>query len=440
MLSLVTRQRGHRAWVLVGLVMACGTSKLPRPDPSDAGPKDSGVENPGRDGGDAVVDAGFEQPVDGGPPQPVWSTGRVGTDLNSLPAYQGLFPLPGGGVGGPVVTSNNPEVFTSEGLLMTTSPAASVRGGAAYPLAGAFGVYFHHLNRRGTPTWVSVLLTNPNSNDVTVEVAGAAWTQDQTGNLALGNSPDYRVSEAWIGVAPKNVVVPRTTLGPSRSLTAYVGLLGQNREVDGRLGVVASAPVSVYVTASASADTTAALIAGGSAAAGDIRSPGSPPPPFGREAGVYAHDTWKASIPLKVPTAGRYVGYLVNTATGIPGVSQVQAFPALSRLPDSSAEAVGMYGNVYDITTTLVHDGDGSAPRRVRLIFASYGAGSPSRFWDGVGLVDGASVVLRHTPATRTQVLAEVEVAPGAPGRQVTFRAMVPGLASIPQALFVESY
>jgi ABC-type Na+ efflux pump permease subunit len=135
-------------------------------------------------------------------------------------------------------------------------------------------------------------------------------------------------------------------------------------------------------------------------------------------------------------------GFAVNTATGLAGGSfpDVQAFPALTHYNDSAAEAVGMYGNVYDVVVRAHHDGSDGAERRVSVVFASLsGDLSLSRFWDGVGLVDGQPVVLQHTPANRKSLVAELTRAPGEV-QEVRFQAMVPGLTSIPQALYLVSH
>jgi hypothetical protein len=81
----------------------------------------------------------------------------------------------------------------------------------------------------------------------------------------------------------------------------------------------------------------------------------------------------------------------------------------------------------------------GAGTCRVRLVFLSHLTAMISRYWDGVGLLDGARVVLRHTPADRGTVLGEYTLTAGAT-RAVRFRAMVPGLTSIPQALYAEAF
>jgi hypothetical protein len=142
-------------------------------------------------------------------------------------------------------------------------------------------------------------------------------------------------------------------------------------------------------------------------------------------------------VEVAVPGGTRHTGFWVNTATGL-GRSQVQAAPAVMHYADSARESVGMYGSTYELGVKLRHDGGDAASRRVRVLFSSHGSGSPSRFWDGLGLVDGRPTPIQHTPARRSTQLAEVTLKPGE-SRMVHFTAMVPGLTSIPQSLLIES-
>lgn len=405
--------------------------------PAEASPGDAPVPNvvdAARDTNalDAALDVMPDVAVVG-PDASVWTTGSLG---DPLPSRSELRALPGGGEGGPVVTSNNPEVFRGDGVLYGTARAATLRGGATYPLRGDFGVYLHHLNRSGARRWVTLMVTNPGTAPVTVQARGSGYNQSETGGLGLGSSPDYRVSDEWIHDRP-GTVVPPTALAPLRPMAVWSNAVPDGAEVDGRFGLRTDGPVFVYVVVTSTGELNDAITVSRTDAPGDIARSGTPPPPFGREAGVYAHDTWRGTIAVDVPVAGRRVGYMVNTATG-GGMTPVQAFPALTRYDDSAQEAVGMYGNVYDLTVALRHDGDGAAARRVRVSFASYAQGAASRYWDGVGTVDGGDVVLRHTPTSRVTTLAEVTL-PAGGARSLRFRAMVPGLAAIPQALWIES-
>lgn len=387
----------------------------------DAPEHDTAVDGAEPDGAFRLVDVDVD----------AWSSGL----LAGVPLRAELLPLPGGGVGDPVLTSNNPEIFTGEGLLYGNARPSPTRGGEAYPLSGDFGVYLHHVNQTGARAYVWLLVTNPGTSDVTVSAEGSGYDQTETGGLGLGTSPDYRVSAEWIRGAP-DTIVAETTLAPARPLVIYREDVNDRAELDGRFAIHTSAPVYVYVVTTAIDDVNEAIRLSRTDAAGDYRVSGRPPPPYGRECGVYAHDTWLGRFDVAVPSGPSHVGFVVNTATGT-GFSQVQAFPALAHYDESAAEAVGMYGNVYDLDVGLVHDGAGSA-HHVRVVFHSLASGAASRYWDGLAIVDGREVIVRHVPGSVSTTLAELDLAPGETAR-VHFRAMVPGLASIPQALTIES-
>jgi hypothetical protein len=101
---------------------------------------------------------------------------------------------------------------------------------------------------------------------------------------------------------------------------------------------------------------------------------------------------------------------------------------------------VGLYGDVYDLRLRLSHDGADARPRRVRVSLATAATRFGSRAWDGLWLVGGREVQAQLTAATRqAAALAELALAPGET-RLLSLRAMVPGLASIPEALVLESH
>jgi hypothetical protein len=434
--------------------------ETPESEPADAGsePADAGSEP--ADAGSEPVDAGSE-PVDAPPFFP-------GLLEGARPAAAALQPLPGGGIGGPVLTSNNPEVVTGPGLLLGNARPTLTRGGDAFPLSGRFGVYLHHLvdsgddrSSGGAPLYVTVLLSNPSATtEVTVTHSGSGYAQgeivaDDSGSelvtMALGDSPDFRVSADHLTGGGHDLMrsTYRTgteTLAPHQPAIVWQREVGDFKEVDARFTFDTSGPVFVYVVATASADINdcVRMTSGDQRqdAPGDYRISGTPPPPFGREAGIYAYDRWEGVVQVPLPAGVAHTAFMVNTATGSTheglGLSQVQAFPALMHLSGSAAEAVGMYGNIYDLVIRLTHDGLSDTPRRARVSFTSLTSAPLSRYWDGLGRVDGSPVLIQHTPASPTTVFANVELAPGET-RDIHFEAMVPGLTSISQALVVET-
>jgi hypothetical protein len=364
-----------------------------------------------------------------------WEAGIV--DQASLPPRSTLKPLPGSASGNPVVTSNNPEVFRGNGTLFGTHAVSPTRGGGRLALTGPFGFYVHHLNRSDRTKTLSLVVRNDGISDAGVTFFGSGYTQTETGGLGLGMSPDYRVSAEWLqGLHAVRLTGVTVRAGELRVL--WSRRVNAGAEIDGRFGAQSTGPLSAAVIVTDGDTPAEALAALDVDADGDIARSGTPPPPFGREAGVYANDTWEGTIHATVPAGPRRVGLWVNTATG-GGASQVQAFPALLSYNDSARESVGMYGNVYDLTIALSHDNADRNARRVRVLFGSLSTASISRYWDGFGLVDGQPVVLRHVPGSPVTTLAEFDLTPSSPTRVVRFRAMVPGLTSIPQALWLES-
>ncbi len=396
-----------------------------------------GGSTTGSAGGGGATGGGGAGGVGGGGPAIGASAWTPGPLVEPLPTGAALLALPGQGEGNPVFTSNNPEVFQGNGLLYGVGRPSDARGGATFPLSGDFGVYLHHINQAGSPKVVTLMVTNPRNADVTVSAQGSGYNQTETGGLGLGVSPDYVVSEDWILDTPTTVLAP-TALAPQKPLAIWQKSANHNAEIDGRFAISSSGPVYVYLVVTDSSDLNEAINVYKTDAPGIIAVSGTPPPPFGREAGVYAFDTWKGTIDIAVPAAPHQVGFMVNTATG-GGYSQIQAFPALTHYDDSAAESVGMYGNVYDLTVVLHHDGADDNVRHVQVSFASLVNAAISRYWDGLATVDGVSKVIRHVPGDRRTVLADLDVAPGQTPT-VKFRAMVPGLTSIPQALYLESY
>jgi hypothetical protein len=382
---------------------------------------------------DAGVDAPVDAMADARVPDAAATAWRAGPAPGRAPGDSLLEALPGGGVGPPVFTSNNPETFTGTGFLYQAARPAPTRGGTSHPLSGRFGVYLHHLTASARPLSLVLFVTNPGTAPVTVSARGSGYAQGETPGL-----PDPQVALEWLTDAPATTV-PATALPSERPLAIWTKTVPPGREVDGRFEVEASAPVYVYLVATENGGLDEAVALSRTEAPGNIHPPGNPPPPLGREAGVYAHDRWRGVWSVDVPPGPAFVGYPVNTATG-GGYRQVQAFPALTRFADSSAEAVGMYGNTYDLTVTLRHDG-GPGDRRVRVLFAGNVAASSalSFQWNGPVRTDGQVSSVRLTPAAPVaELVAPLTLRPGE-ARTVHVELPVPGLISITEALILEA-
>jgi hypothetical protein len=357
---------------------------------------------------------------------------RVGT-RTTLPNQ--FYDLPGIGTGNPVITSNNPELFEGPGLLYGNARATQTRGGERYPLSGRFGIYLHHLNRAGRALKVSIVVSNPNANAVTVNAYGSIWTQQEAGGVGLQTSPDYRVSQDWLR-GTRKLNVGNTQIPSLRPLEIYSATLSNNHEIDGRIEIFSSADVYTYLVVSEVNEDLNTIIARRvfEDAPGDYRISGNPPPPFGRTAGIYEFDRYLSQMTIDLPAQNGHLAWIVNTAIGLP--YQSQAFRALTRLNGSNPESVGMYGNVYEISFNL--NNPNPYPMRINCYFGSLSQGQVSRYWDGLGRVDGLELPITHTPNQPYLSLKEVIVQANST-ENIRFEAMVPGLASIPQTIWLSA-
>jgi hypothetical protein len=379
---------------------------------------DPAVRDP-RPHADADTDADADSDL---PYESPWHDGGI----DPLPAFDDLLPLPGGAAGVPVFTSNNPETFTSTGFLYQCARTDPLRGGDSWPLEGHFAVYLHHhVDRPGT-TVLQLLVTNPGNAELVVSGAGSAFTNGEL-PLARGTGPDYAVAEDLVAETPRTEVPP-TPIEPLTGAAVWSASLGDGQYVDGRFALHTSAPAFVYLVAADTADPNEAIALSQTAATGDVHPPGDPPPPYGREAGVYAADTWLAAWTLAVPAAS-WAGYALDTALGT-GFPQDQAFAALSAFDDSSRESVGNYGDVYDLAVTF--EAGPAAASQVEVWLVSYGGVGPTFWLNGPVWVDGVVSPLWLAPDEPAQRIATVAV-PGS----IHVKLPIPGLASIPFGLVV---
>lgn len=95
---------------------------------------------------------------------------------------QKVLPLPGHLDKIPVFNSNSPELLRSEGILLSTFPSqgkASPEAHLNFPLQGRFDLFAHHVTQLDRPhdattLYIGLLLFNPESRSVTVDLMQAA--------------------------------------------------------------------------------------------------------------------------------------------------------------------------------------------------------------------------------------------------------------------------
>jgi hypothetical protein len=357
-----------------------------------------------------------------------WKTGSI----KLIPKSE-LSPL-GGKLdeGRRLVVSNNPELITSPGILLSTGSNASGRGGS--PTAVTKGtVYLFHLNQSGTDTTLQIVMTNPNNTPVKVTFKGSAYT-DRSHPIIAGKAetgPSYAVAKDWnnnalpysgsFSVASKKAASMASISFPSPST------------IDGRFQFEATAGVYVYVVASTTSDPGQAIrlpFAGGTLYE-ETRNT------YGRSAGVYQGDAWTGETKINLSSAAGYTGIAWNVSQKFGGGPQNQAPAGVMVLSKSSKNHYGGYGMRYAINFNLA----ATKSRQVRLHVGQFVPNPPSFNYSGPikVTVDGTSTT---TPVylTKSALTAPVSgwftVPPS--GKTVKFEAHIPGLISGEGQILVE--
>jgi hypothetical protein len=314
-------------------------------------------------------------------------------------------PLPGTLDSVPVFNSNNPEIVSGEGILLSTFPAEE----KAYPSAhlnfafkDRFDIFTHHVTRASNSEQTRTLfqglvLYNPTNHAVTLDVLSAAtyltrpdalfvelpaYVEDPNGSVYAG--PGSRaVSDVLRGrrqgvwstpvtVPPRshyllmNLPIPVGTVTPSSNARSTLARLRSSSPLY-------AANVAVYAPLDAEGkeripsleDYLELLYNGDLVRPRDLR----PSPPgmrlsryiYGRVSGVAKGSQWKAYVTdssssnfLTIPPVGQGLAYLISSLPrGTFGTGQEQSAPMLTRYPDAAYQAHGNYGIEYNLTLPL---------------------------------------------------------------------------------------
>jgi hypothetical protein len=359
----------------------------------------------------------------------------------TIPAYGALAAMAGTMDGAPIVTSNNPESVSREGLLlamdqMTPADVNTVRrvlssvslDSVGCPSGGLkeFAFYMHHLNQLGANARYYVFVEPAVAGQaVTFNAYGSAITQLDTGPLDPGNSPSYYVSLAAVtGALPAGV----GTAGGSRfinlvnqSITSQFALvnLGANAgtSVDARIKVRSTnnTCMKVRVVAASSVNATTSLAytlskrayawgnipttasTVGGAPCTDSQSIG-----WGRPAGTYKFERWNGTFATQTLTVANSVrGWKLLAAPtnreyiDSTGVSRCE--PSTSDISPSSNAQRAPALSYYYTNTSGQTEGRDSDPNST----ANYGAEYRLRYpvTNNTGQCVNARLLLTSYPA-----------------------------------------
>ena len=365
--------------------------------------------------------------------------------------------------------SNNPETFTSTGVL-AYHDGKGPRGGGEKKLK-KFGIFVSHQNAPKAPTrYVQVIAVNPGATPVKISAQGSALTGADRRAFGgyTGRSPYYLVSDDMLNGRTPNKY--SGTISPGGAVQLYQTVLKGGGGVEGILQTEVTDGEGVYtyvvVTNGPGLNEAVELAVGPNRkmATGNIKpqSEDDPATPknesaFGTEAGVYSASKYTGTVPVPLPECDAYMGLSINEAgyKPVPDSARTQSVGPLAggkgeslALADSSVRTHGNYGHEYNIT--LVLRNNQSTPRTVRVWFshtAAYVSPTPnpnqrtaSFYFNGsVQFNKGiAQVLITPKKATQELTIAPIVVGPGQEVR-VPLRYFPPGMSSAGQQLILES-
>lgn len=304
----------------------------------------------------------------------------------------------------PVFNSNSPEWLKTEGILLSTFPPTGKKVPAAhlnFPFQGRFDLFAHHFTH--TPKdlqtlYLGVILHNPGTKPVTVEVLQAAsYLMTEAPFITLPPYVENPTGDAYAGPGNRAVTdvlqgkrqadfSAQLTIPPGQSrmlMNAPIPVQNLEKPVNGRStlmrlrssGRVYAASLGMFAKKNPDGSDRAPTLAewqdllqtGGLAGPRDK----TPTPPaqttgqfiYSRVAGVSRGSQWRSRLVdtpnatgLTIPQPGKAFSYGLSTLTrGTLGTGQVQTAQMLVRYPDTAYEAHGNYGVEYNLSLPLVN-------------------------------------------------------------------------------------
>jgi hypothetical protein len=318
---------------------------------------------------------------------------------------QEVRPLPGGLDQIPMFNSNSPELVQTEGILLSTFPAAGMEQPTAhlnFPFEGRFDLFAHHVYRAPSPEeltslYLGIIVHNPGRQPVAVDVLQAATylSQPDAPFITLPAQVENPLGEVYAGPGSRvmnnilrgqrqegfspqvivppggyemllNVPIPVATLDPPiNGRSTLMRLRSDGRVYVASLALFAREDESGNELAP-TLDEWRSLLQTGSLAGARDRTPTPPEQTegqviYGRVAGVAQGSIWEAqvadspdSLTLTIPAAGEAFSYGLSTlVAGRLGTDQVQTAPMLVRYPDTAYQAHGNYAIQYNLSLPL---------------------------------------------------------------------------------------
>ena len=310
---------------------------------------------------------------------------------------QPVRPLPGKLDDVPVFNSNSPELVLTEGILLSTFPPnnkATPQAHLNYAFQGRFDIFSHHIARAenssqiNPPLYQGLILHNPTSNPVTVEILQAAsyLSNPDAPFIELPDIQDNPDGKVYSGPGsrlmgailrgirqddfPDKIVIPPASSHVlfNQPIPIQRAPASNGRSTMIRLRSDGGVYVANLAMKASSPPTPTAwinlLVQGDFAQPRDSKptplNPPRHPTVFGRVAGVSQGSLWETKITddgvdyLSIPEPGKAFSYVLGTLHLITlTTEQIQSAPMLRRYQDTAYFAHSNYGVEYNLSLPL---------------------------------------------------------------------------------------
>jgi hypothetical protein len=341
----------------------------------------------------------------------------VGLDIKPME----IRPLPGQLDTLPTFNSNSPELFLTEGILLSTFPPNNKQVSEAhlnFAFNGRFDIFSHHITRAETksethPFYQGIILYNPTDNPIQVKILAAA-SYLSTPDAPYINLPEQRENlQGTVYSGPGSRTMNEVLRGGKQDIFPEELILepGQYKMLMNLPIPVPGFPASNGRSTMMRLSTTGRVYVADLVQKAALNSDKTYRPPtlsewiqllnnkglaeprdatptplepevtlpivFSRVAGVSQGTQWQAEISdnsesnlLSIPQPGQAFSYVIGTLHKITlGTQQIQSAKMLVRYPDTAYFAHANYGIEYKIGFTLYNEF--SQYQTVQIIFSS---------------------------------------------------------------------
>ncbi len=340
-------------------------------------------------------------------------------------------------LGGPqIFKSNNPEIFTGDGVLMQNARTDALRGGLSYPLSGNNVIYLFHINQSGAAKFYHLMVSNPGTSAITYTSKGSFYNNSEKPLTGAATGQSYFVAKDWLNNTLRQPQTAAISLNPGETKEIFKLQTNISNMIDARFEVNTSGNAYYYTVVTTTGNLADAITAtAGVAAPGTYLTEGTNA--YGREAGIYQFSDVTAVNDVPIPNKPAYIGYALNTSNKFVPAIENQTAPKLMSYTGSSAFTYGNYGHKYSVKFRLLNKNTGTKTVKFYMASNTTNATQSNATWNSAIKLNNDIIDVYVKLNDPRQLLRTFTVPTGQ--FDVNLEFYIPGLISANQQLIFET-